>query len=74
MLFRSLALETERNYLKDINVFDVYQGKGIPEGKKSYAVSFILQDEKETMKDSKIEGIMNNLIRVYKEKLGAELR
>jgi phenylalanyl-tRNA synthetase beta chain len=68
---KKLALETERNYLKDINVFDVYQGKGIPEGKKSYAVSFILQDEKETMKDSKIEGIMNNLIKVYKEKLGA---
>ena len=71
---KKLALETERNYLKEINVFDVYQGKGIPEGKKSYAVSFILQDEKETMKDSKIEGIMNNLIRVYKEKLAAELR
>ena len=71
---KKLATETERNYLKEINVFDVYQGKGIPEGKKSYAVSFILQDEKETMKDSKIEGIMNNLIRVYKEKLGAELR
>jgi phenylalanyl-tRNA synthetase beta chain len=71
---KKLALETERNYLKEINVFDVYQGKGIPEGKKSYAVSFIIQDEKETMKDSKIEGIMNNLIKVYKEKLGAELR
>jgi len=71
---KKLALETERNYLKEINVFDVYQGKGIPEGKKSYAVSFIIQDEKETMKDSKIEGIMNNLIKVYKEKLAAELR
>lgn len=71
---KKLALETERTYLKDISVFDVYQGKGIPEGKKSYAVSFIIQDEKETMKDSKIEGIMNKLINVYKEKLGAELR
>jgi phenylalanyl-tRNA synthetase beta chain len=71
---KKLAVETERNYLKDINVFDVYQGKGIPEGKKSYAVSFILQDDTATMKDGKIEGIMNNLIKVYKEKLGAELR
>jgi len=71
---KKLALETERTYLKDISVFDVYQGKGIPEGKKSYAVSFIIQDEKETMKDSKIEGIMNKLINIYKDKLGAELR
>ena len=71
---KKLAHETERNYLKDVTVFDVYQGKGIPEGKKSYAVSFILQDESATMKDGKIEGIMNNLIRVYKSKLGVELR
>jgi phenylalanyl-tRNA synthetase beta chain len=71
---KKLAVETERNYLKDITVFDVYQGKGIPVGKKSYAVSFILQDDTATMKDGKIEGIMNNLIKVYKEKLGAELR
>jgi len=71
---KKIALQTERNYLKEISIFDVYQGKGIPEGKKSYAVSFKLQDEKETMKDSKIDAIMNNLIRAYKENLGAELR
>ncbi len=71
---KKLALETERNYLKEVSIFDVYQGKGIPEGKKSYAVSFVMQDEQATMKDSKIDGIMNNLVRVFKEKLGAELR
>jgi len=71
---KKIARETERSFLKDTSIFDVYQGKGIPEGKKSYAVSFILQDEKDTLKDNKIDEIMNKLIKAYKEKLGAELR
>ena len=79
MLFRSEQLEsiarvTARDYIKDFTIFDVYQGNGIPQGKKSYAVSIVLQDENETMRDTKIDEIMNKLIKVYKEKLGAELR
>lgn len=71
---KKIACDVDRKYIKEVTVFDVYQGKGIPQGKKSYAVSFVLQDEKETLKDSKIEDIMGRLIKMYKEKLGAELR
>jgi len=60
--------------LKDINLFDVYQGKKLPEGKKSYAVSFTLQDERKTLTDKQIDKIMNKLRANFEEQLGAELR
>jgi phenylalanyl-tRNA synthetase beta chain len=57
-----------------MQVFDVYQGKGIPEGKKSYAISFVLQDKEKTLTDKQIEGVMTKLIAKFKNSIGAELR
>lgn len=71
---QKIAYQTERKLLKQVTVFDVYEGKGIPSGKKSYAVSFLLQDTQKTLTDSQIDGIMNRLIENYKKNLGAELR
>lgn len=69
-----LAFQTERNLLKSINLFDVYTGKKLPEGKKSYAVSFTLQDQKSTLTDKQIDKIMGKLKNRYEKELGAELR
>jgi phenylalanyl-tRNA synthetase beta chain len=69
-----LAFQTERNLLKSINLFDVYTGKNLPEGKKSYAVSFTLQDEKSTLTDKQIDKIMGKLKSRYEKELSAELR
>ena len=57
-----------------MELFDVYEGKNLPEGKKSYAVNFILQDDQKTLNDKQIEAIMNKLINNLKKQLGAELR
>ncbi|WP_103863906.1 phenylalanine--tRNA ligase subunit beta [Aquimarina sp. I32.4] len=70
----TIAKQTEKQLLKDINLFDVYQGKKLPKDKKSYAVSFILQDEKKTLTDKQIDKIMNKLQKNFENKLGAELR
>ena len=69
-----LAKETERSYLKSIDLFDVYEGKNLPDGKKSYAVSFMLQDEEKTLDEKQIEGIMQKLQGAFENKLGASLR
>lgn len=69
-----LAYKTERKFLKDVSLFDVYQGEKLGENKKSYAVSFILQDEKQTLKEKHIDKIMNKLIKTFKDQLGAEIR
>jgi phenylalanyl-tRNA synthetase beta chain len=69
-----LALQTEKNLLKNVNLFDVYEGEKLEVGKKSYAVSFIIQDKEKTLNDKQIDGIMNRLIKVYTEKLGAVIR
>lgn len=69
-----VALETEKKLLKSVNLFDVYEGKNLEEGKKSYAVTFILQDEEKTLKDQQIDAIMNKLIENFKNKLGANIR
>ena len=68
------AKQTEKNLLKEVSLFDVYQGKNLPSGKKSYAVSFILQDEHKTLTDKQIDKIMNKLQSSFEHKLGAELR
>ena len=57
-----------------MELFDVYEGKNLPEGKKSYAVNFILQDETKTLNDKQIDAIMQKLITNLTGKLGAELR
>jgi len=69
-----IAFETERKLLKRVNLFDVYEGNNLETGKKSYAVSFVLQDDNKTLTDSQIEGIMKKLQVNYETKLGAKLR
>jgi len=69
-----IAFETERKLLKSVNLFDVYEGKNLEEGKKSYAVSFLLQDETKTLTDGQIEPIMKKLQGNFETKLGAKLR
>ena len=68
------AFSTEKKLLKNVFLFDVYEGKNLPEGKKSYAVNFILQDEQKTMGDKQIDAIMQKLIAQLTAKLGAQLR
>ena len=69
-----IARQTEKKLLKSVELFDVYEGKNLPDGKKSYAVNFILQDESKTLTDKQIDAIMTKLINNLKQKLGAELR
>ena len=69
-----VARQSERKLLKKVELFDVYEGKNLPEGKKSYAVNFILQDEQRTLNDKQIDVIMNRIIDNLKNQLHAELR
>jgi phenylalanyl-tRNA synthetase beta chain len=69
-----LAYATEKNLLRKVQLFDVYEGKNLEAGKKSYAVSFTLQDDAKTLNDKQIDGIMQKLIKQFEEKLGAKLR
>ena len=69
-----VARQTEKKLLKRVELFDVYEGDKLPEGKKSYAVNFILQDTEKTMGDKQIESIMNKLITNLKKQLDCELR
>ena len=68
------AMATEKKLLKAVNLFDVYEGKNLEAGKKSYALSFILQDAENTLKDKQIEAIMTKLQKVFEEKFDAKLR
>ena len=69
-----IATESERELLKDVALFDVYEGKNLPAGKKSYAVSFYLQDEGKTLNDKQIDAIMKKIQTNLEQKLGAQLR
>ena len=69
-----LAFQSERNLLKDVDLFDVYQGDKLPEGKKSYAVSFVLQDQNKTLEDRQIDKIMQKLQQSFEKNLEAVLR
>lgn len=69
-----IAYKTEKKLLKAVNLFDVYEGKNLPAGKKSYAVNFILQDSDKTLNDKAIEAIMNKLINQLRTQLNCELR
>ena len=71
---KQIAQKTERKLLKDVNVFDVYQGDKLPAGKKSYALSFTLQDEEKTLTDKAIDSIMQKLIYNFGKEAGAEIR
>jgi len=69
-----LAYQTERALLKEVDLFDVYEGKGVPEGKRSYALSFILQDANSTLNDKTIEKTMGRIQQRFEKEVGAELR
>jgi len=69
-----IARQTEKKLLKKVELFDVYEGKNLPAGKKSYAVNFIIQDDSKTLNDKAIDAIMNKLIHQLTTKLNAELR
>lgn len=71
---KQIAQKTEKGLLKEVNVFDVYVGDKLPEGKKSYALSFLLQDEEKTLTDKQIDAIMQKLILNFEKQAGAEIR
>ncbi|WP_167614906.1 phenylalanine--tRNA ligase subunit beta [Maribellus sediminis] len=71
---KELAFKSERQLLRQVDLFDVYEGKGVPEGKKSYAVSFILRDDNKTLNDKQIDKTMQRLIAAFGRDLAAELR
>ena len=70
----TLARKTEKSLLKDVNLFDVYTGKNLPSGKKSYAISFLLQDDHKTLTDKQVDKVMNKLQQRFEKELGASLR
>lgn len=69
-----IAFKTERQLLKDVKLFDVFTGKGIPDGKKSYALSFMLSDKNKTLTDKQIDKVMQKITSQYDKQLGAVLR
>ncbi|HEX8268573.1 MAG TPA: phenylalanine--tRNA ligase subunit beta [Flavobacterium sp.] len=69
-----VARQTEKSLLKDVNLFDVYEGANLPEGKKSYAVSFVIQDNTKTLTDAQIDKVMGKLKQNLETELGASLR
>ena len=70
----TIAKQTEKSLLKNIDLFDVYEGKNLPEGKKSYALSFSIQDSSKTLTDDQIDKIMSKLQKNFETELGAVLR
>jgi phenylalanyl-tRNA synthetase beta chain len=71
---KKLAFKTEKNILKEVSLFDVYEGDNIEKGKKSYALSFILQDERKTLTDKVIDKPMRRLQNVYEREIKAVIR
>ena len=69
-----IAYESEKKLLKDVSLFDVYEGKNLEAGKKSYAVSFLLQDENATLNDKQIDKIMGKIVSNLENKVQAKLR
>ncbi|MFT5280015.1 MAG: phenylalanyl-tRNA synthetase beta chain, partial [Bacteroidia bacterium] len=69
-----VAKQADNKLLKEVDLFDVYEGKGIPDGKRSYALSFILQDENSTLNDKIIDKTMNRIQSALEKEVGAELR
>ena len=69
-----IAKKTEKNLLTKVSLFDVYQGDKLPEGKKSYALSFILQDDNKTLTDKQIDKVMAHLLSAFEKEVNAQLR
>jgi phenylalanyl-tRNA synthetase beta chain len=71
---QEVARKVDKKILQQVGLFDVYEGKNLPEGKKSYAVSFTFQDAEQTLKDEQVDKIMDQIRNELASKLGAELR
>lgn len=71
---KELAFRTEQKLLRQVGLFDVYEGEKIGEGKKSYALSFILRDDQKTLTDQEIDRVMERLVKVFSDKLNASIR
>ncbi len=69
-----LAKKTEKTLLKEVNLFDVYEGEKLPKGKKSYAISFVIQDNTKTLTDAQIDKVMTKLAQNFQTELNATLR
>lgn len=69
-----IAKQTERKYLKEIQLFDVYKGDKLEKGKKSYALSFLIEDQEKTLTDKQIDNMMDNLIKAFEQKANAKVR
>jgi len=69
-----IAKQTEKKLLKTVDLFDVYQGDGLPDNKKSYAVRFVFQDEHKTFTDKQVDKVMSKLQHRFEQELGASLR
>ena len=69
-----IAYKSEKKLLKEVNLFDVYEGKNLPEGKKSYAVNFVIQDDEKTLTDKQIDAIMQKIQKSLEQELNAQLR
>jgi phenylalanyl-tRNA synthetase beta chain len=69
-----MAFQNEKSLLKEVNLFDIYIGDKLPKGKKSYALSFMLQDEEKTLTDKQIDKVMEKLMKNFEDKFGASLR
>lgn len=70
----AVVRESERKLLRDVTLFDVYEGKNLPEGKKSYAIAITLQDDEKTLQDKQIEAVMAKVVANLEKRLGATLR
>jgi phenylalanyl-tRNA synthetase beta chain len=71
---KAIACKAEKKLLKEVGIFDVFSGKGVPEGKKSYAMSFILQDNEKTLIDKQIDACMSKILTALETQAGASLR
>jgi phenylalanyl-tRNA synthetase beta chain len=71
---KTIAHKADKKLLKAVNVFDIYEGEKLSKHKKSYSVSFVLQDNEKTLHDKVIENLMNKLIKTFESELGAEIR
>ena len=71
---RDMAFKAEKSLLKEVSLFDVYESESLGENKKSYAISFILQDEFKTLTENNIEKVINNFIRIFEKEFEAHIR
>jgi phenylalanyl-tRNA synthetase beta chain len=69
-----LARAIDKKILKEVGLFDVYEGKNLPEGQKSYAVSFHFQDDQQTLRDEQVDGLMKRIRERLESELGAQIR